>query len=273
LKKLILARSAWFCLRQALNNNDKLILGLIYKSPSDNSREYTDNLWDLINEASNAGYSHILLMGDFNLPDIDWDTWSCKGDVHRTEHKLLETSQNNFLFQHISKPTTWRGSDTPHILDLIITNEENMILDIEYQSPLGKNDHCMMKFDYNCYTMAKNKGRVTKLYNRAKFKEFSEELEKIDWENELSDKNDINTNWNSFLSTKRRLEDKYIPTKTREKDNKHKFPLDKETRELIKTKNSLSKKVVTSRDPDIRKQYNRVRNRVKKEVDKTRNLN
>lgn len=62
----------------------------------------------------------------------------------------------------------------------------------------------------------------------------------------------------------RRLEDKYIPTKTRKKDNKHKFPLDKETRELIKTKNSLSKKVVTSRDPDIRKQYNRVINRVKK---------
>jgi hypothetical protein len=62
----------------------------------------------------------------------------------------------------------------------------------------------------------------------------------------------------------RRLEDKFIHTKTREKDNKHKFPLDKETRELIKTKNSLSNKVVTSRDPDIRKQYNRVRNRVKK---------
>ena len=58
--------------------------------------------------------------------------------------------------------------------------------------------------------------------------------------------------------------------KTREKDNKHKFPLDKETRELIKKKNSLSKKVVTSRHPDIRKQYNRVRKTVKKEVDKMR---
>jgi hypothetical protein len=191
---LILAKSAWFCLRQALNNNDKLLLGLIYKSPSDNSRECADNVCDLINEASNAGYSHILLMGDFNLPVINWDTWSCKGDVNRTEHKLLETLQNNFLFQHISKPTTWRGSDTPHILDLIITNEENMISDIEYQSPLGESYHCMMKFDYNSYTMVKNKGRITKLYNRVKFKEFSEELEKTDWEKELSDKNDINTN-------------------------------------------------------------------------------
>jgi hypothetical protein len=32
----------------------------------------------------------------------------------------------------------------------------------------------------------------------------------------------------------------------------------------------VSNRVVTSRDPNIRKQYNRVRNRVKKEVDKMR---
>ena len=62
--------------------------------------------------------------------------------------------------------------------------------------------------------MVKNKGRVTQLYNRAKSKEFSVELEKTDWEKELSDKNDINTNWNCFLSSMRRLEVKYIPTKT-----------------------------------------------------------
>jgi hypothetical protein len=49
----------------------KLLLGLIVKSSSDNSREYADNLCDLINKASNAGYSHMLLMGDFNLPDIN----------------------------------------------------------------------------------------------------------------------------------------------------------------------------------------------------------
>ena len=84
-----------------LNNNDKLLLGLIYKSPSDNSRKYTDNVWDIINEASNAGYSHILLMGDFNLPDINWDTWSCKGDVNRTEHKLLETLHGEGQTHHI----------------------------------------------------------------------------------------------------------------------------------------------------------------------------
>ena len=37
-----------------LNNNDKLLLGLIYKSPSENSREYADKLCELINEPSNA---------------------------------------------------------------------------------------------------------------------------------------------------------------------------------------------------------------------------
>ena len=42
-----------------LNNNDNLLLGLIFKSTFDNSREHADNSCDLINKASNAGYSHI----------------------------------------------------------------------------------------------------------------------------------------------------------------------------------------------------------------------
>ena len=73
-----MSRSTKFCenlfVKIKLNNNDKLLLGLIFKSTFDNSREHADNSCDLINKASNAGYSHILLMGDFNLPDINWDT-------------------------------------------------------------------------------------------------------------------------------------------------------------------------------------------------------
>jgi hypothetical protein len=34
-------------------------------------RENSDNLCSLISEATNKGYSHMLIMGDFNYPDID----------------------------------------------------------------------------------------------------------------------------------------------------------------------------------------------------------
>ena len=39
-----------------------------------------------------------------------------------------------------------RGSDTPRILDLVITNAQ-FISDIDYMSPLGKSDHCIICFD------------------------------------------------------------------------------------------------------------------------------
>jgi uncharacterized protein with LGFP repeats len=45
-------------------------------------------------------------------------------------------------------------------------------------------------------------------------------------------------------------------------------PIDKKTRDLIKRKNTLSKKVASSSDHPIRQEYNRVRNKVKGAVNK-----
>ena len=44
--------------------------------------------------------------------------------------------------------------------------------------------------------------------------------------------------------------------------------MDEKTREKIREKNRLSKMAITSRDPEIRKKYNRVRNQVKSHVNK-----
>jgi hypothetical protein len=44
------------------------------------------------------------------------------------------------------------------------------------------------------------------------------------------------------------------------------FSIDKKTRDLIKRKNTLSKKVASSSDPAIRQEYNIVRNKVKGSV-------
>jgi hypothetical protein len=44
--------------------------------------------------------------------------------------------------------------------------------------------------------------------------------------------------------------------------------MDEKTREKIRGKNRLSKKAITSRDPEIQKKYNRVRNQVKCHVKK-----
>jgi hypothetical protein len=52
-----------------LNNNEMLLLGCIYKSPS-SSPENLDELNKLLITVSK--FSHIMVMGDFNFPKIDW---------------------------------------------------------------------------------------------------------------------------------------------------------------------------------------------------------
>ena len=48
-----------------------------------------------------------------------------------------------------------RIDQEPHVLDLLLSNEDGMISDIEYCSPLGKSDHSLINFNFNCYTNMK----------------------------------------------------------------------------------------------------------------------
>jgi hypothetical protein len=86
----------------------------------------------------------------------------------------------------------------------------------------------------------------------------------------LSETNNIDTNWSTFLTILRDLEHRFIPTKTINMNGRRRntFPIDKKTRDLIKRKNTLSKKVASSSDHPIRQEYNRVRNKVKGAVNK-----
>jgi len=60
--------------------------------------------------------------------------------------KLIDTLQKNDLQQHINFPTRARGNATPHILDLIITkSNESFIENIEFDAPLGKSDHSIIR--------------------------------------------------------------------------------------------------------------------------------
>ena len=56
--------------------------------------------------------------------------------------------QKKFLIQHVQSATKARGLDTPHLLDLVITDTQEIIQDIDIHSSLGKSDHAVLKI--NC---------------------------------------------------------------------------------------------------------------------------
>ena len=107
-----------------LNNKDMLLLGCIYKSQN-SSPENLDELNKLLTTISNEKkFSHIMVMGDFNFPKIDWKNWSSKGD--KNSENFVESIRDSYLFQHVLENTRMRDNCESSTLDLVLINDENM---------------------------------------------------------------------------------------------------------------------------------------------------
>ena len=90
-------------------------------------------------------YTHLLVMGDFNFPDIDWENWSSSDN---NSQEVIGIIQDTYLQQHVTQPTRCREGKTSNCLDLIFTDEEEMIpAQVQISDPLGLNDHCTFVFD------------------------------------------------------------------------------------------------------------------------------
>jgi hypothetical protein len=74
-----------------------------------------------------------------------------------------------FLFQHIKEPTRFREGQSPTLDDLILTNEEAMIDNIEVGTPLGKSDHAVLTFDFLCAATLEIQAAKRLNYNKADF--------------------------------------------------------------------------------------------------------
>ena len=62
-----------------LTNKRKLIFGCIYRSDA-GSGENNKELINMIKARAQLNYSHIITVGDFNLPDINWKNLTTKSN-------------------------------------------------------------------------------------------------------------------------------------------------------------------------------------------------
>ena len=188
------------------------------------------------------------------------------------EYKFLKCLQDAYLLQHTKKPTRWRGDDEPHVLDLVMTNEEDMISELEHHSPLGKSDHCVLQFQYHCYTILKTSNRVIKQFHKADFEKINEEIAGIEWDRVIKDDMNVNEAWSEFYQRITLIENNYVPTRKKSLSTQsNKSPninMDEKTREKIKKKTALSRKCNANRSSETRRQCNRARNQVKNYVKK-----
>ena len=164
-----------------LKGTDCLLCGCIYKSPSCSAVNEV-NLRNLLKHtAENNQFSHILVAGDFNYPDIKWENWNSE----REESELfLECLRDCFWYQPVQDYTRCRLNQRPSVLDLIISNEEDMVECLEYLSPLGASDHQVLTFQFNCYCSHTKNSSTHFDYYKGDYEAMRQELN-VNWEEEL----------------------------------------------------------------------------------------
>ena len=125
-----------------------LVIGSFYrppKSPATNLQELSSTLPDIKAKFKNAV---IILAGDFNLADVDWENWCVKPYPIEGPKcsALLDICNDNFLDQMVTKPTRISGA-TKNILDLVLTTHPGFISNCSVSA--GISDHEVADFCVN----------------------------------------------------------------------------------------------------------------------------
>ena len=153
-----------------------------------------------------------ILIGDINLQGIKWqnNTSDSKG------RKFFETVINNNAVQLVDKPTHKAGET----LDLVITKNEEIVLDVEVIDNLSKSDHNMILVELTANNATKTT-TTEKIYdwNRADMEKLRNEFKSTNW-NEIFMNKTATEMWTEFTTILNNIQEKYVPLKLRRSNNR-----------------------------------------------------
>ncbi|KAK3098476.1 hypothetical protein FSP39_019799 [Pinctada imbricata] len=241
-------------------NQPKLLITCIYRSPSNNDHRCIQELQETF-EKTNIGGTHYdlkLIMGDFNIKDINWQNETTTHEYDHLSTKFLEAARDSFLIQHVQDFTRSRNSDTPAILDLIFTNEEGMIENLEHKPPLGKSDHDVLSFNLKCTNQDRPCQSEKPCFFKGDYDTIKTKLSSFDWEQELC-AGGIEDSWERFTDIIQDTIKENIPVR---KSLTHKFDtpwMDNPALEAIRRKRQMWKKYKYNRNPNNRHKYEEAR--------------
>ena len=142
--------------------------GVLYRSPN-STKENNHQLKSLIaNLTETQSNDSTLLVGDTNLPQIDWEAMSTIKNENSTEFIIIEARKDALLTHYIKEPTRLTGRDKASLLDVVISDIVLENLDIKLEAPIGKSDHVLVKIDVPV-NMIKSKCKNRRNYEKGDY--------------------------------------------------------------------------------------------------------
>ena len=203
-----------------LRNQDSLLCGCIYRTPAKEREkviETTTQVCNMVTKAVGRNDTHVLICGDFNYPEIDWE---CEYVNSESIKPFIEVLQECTLHQHVCKPTRYREGQEPSLLDLILSTEEGMVHDLAHNPGLGDSDHECLNFQLACYK-EERKDKPAPNYHRADYETIRNRLKDVDWAVQL--RGNFHQAYGTFTSTLQKAMEGCIPNRLIGKKKKNMY--------------------------------------------------
>ena len=138
------SKSEFLAVEFKLNDSTKIIIATCYRVGTlgyTNLNEISKSIKTIIRK---RGVREFVLLGDFNLPKIDWSDQSSRSTL---EQEFLNMFAQNSLLQCINVPTHRQGNT----LDLLFTLSSRFVegVTVHNEDLLCKSDHYQITFDLN----------------------------------------------------------------------------------------------------------------------------
>ena len=189
-----------------------LVLGLCYRSPTSDAVNNGLLLEALDKTMGNKNAQRVMIMGDFNYPAIDFGECKVNAGEGSEDYKFYSRLQKLFLVQNVTEPTRVRGGQESSVLDYIITDEDNLVDDLNYEVPMGKSDHVCLTWRLGLEREELQQGPQEKFdYYRGNYEEISAALRAVDWDGRMGDGEDLEKMWACFREMVTEVVNKWVP--------------------------------------------------------------
>ena len=240
-----------------LSNQEKssdIHLHVIYRSPN-SSMEVIENVNRYVENAPDNS----ILIGDFNYPEINWSTLS---STQAPGQLFLDTVNDKFLSQHVDFPTNLtpqpNGRVTATTIDLVLSDNDNLIASVKPVGHLGASHHVMMMVEIVIPTQSNDTIELVPDYGKANFQEMREKLGSLDWKTDLQELDAVSS-WNKFKDTVSSTVNSCVPKKKRRNNSKPLW-MQRNAMRIIRKKRRLWKRYSTTRDYQSYLAFKKVQN-------------
>ncbi len=196
--------------------SEKVLIGCIYRP-----HKSSDKVDRAINKAIRTAkalvtkkkYTAMLVVGDFNHPDIEWsESIGQLNSNDKSAQVLLSNLNSNYISQLVNEPTF-----SNNFLDLILTDDSCRVSEVSIGPPLGVSEknsfHSTITWKFAMQDKSLDNRVITKRnYQMGDYLRMSAHLSNIDW-NEMFTSSNVDICYVRFLKIYDSALEEYIPLK------------------------------------------------------------